>query len=85
MNPVQMKTEPYVFQEFPKMLYHVVEPPKVVNTPEEEREWLSKGWSTSAVVFSELAAVEAKIAETKTTLKALEATRRQLLKAKAEA
>jgi hypothetical protein len=73
-----------MFQEFPKMLYHVVEPPKVVNTSEEEREYLEKGWSTNPVVFSELAAADAKIAETKTALKALEATRRKLLKARAE-
>jgi hypothetical protein len=48
--------------EFPKMIYHCVEPPVIVKDKEEEQAYLAKGWSTTLQTFDEIKALKAKIA-----------------------
>lgn len=71
-------------QDFPKMIYHVVEEPIIVQTEEGLQEMLEAGWSESPVVFSEAKALDAKIAELETRLKDLKKKRLALRPAKPE-
>lgn len=48
--------------EYPKMIYHIVEEPIIVQDKDEESKYLNRGWSISPVQFDEIRAVEAKIA-----------------------
>jgi mannose-1-phosphate guanylyltransferase len=48
--------------DFPKMLFHVVEKPIVVNDEEEQKLYAAKGWQETSVVFDAYNLLKAKIA-----------------------
>ena len=61
----------YKHQDYPKMMYHVVMEPTVVNNEEEEIALIEAGWEKSPVAFSEEKAIDAKIAQNKVEAKEL--------------
>lgn len=63
-------------REFPRMIYHVIEGTKIVQTQEELDAALEAGWSKTPIQLNELAILDTKIAETKAMLKDLEAKRK---------
>jgi hypothetical protein len=66
------------YREFPKMMYHVVKPARIVTGREEMEQALAEGWAESQVRFSEAAVLDAKIAETEAMLKELKKKRKEL-------
>ena len=66
------------YREFPRMIYHVVEPARIVASREEMEQALAEGWTESPVRFSEAAALDAKITETEALLKELKRKRKEL-------
>jgi len=50
------------YADYPRMLHHIVEEPKIVNNAEEEKYLIDRGWSRTPQEFSEIKAIEAKIA-----------------------
>jgi hypothetical protein len=48
--------------DFPRMIYHIVEDPKVVFNSEDLQFNLNRGWSMTPETFSEVKALRAKIA-----------------------
>jgi hypothetical protein len=51
-----------VIDDFPRMIYHVVEEPKIVQNADEMKMHLDRGWSRTPQTFSEVNAIRAKIA-----------------------
>lgn len=49
-------------QEFPQMIFHIVEEPLTINTKEEKAYYLDRGWMLTPQHFDALKAVKAKIA-----------------------
>ena len=49
-------------QEFPQMIFHVVEPPMVVKDKQELEKYLSQGWAMTSQEFDQIKMVQAKIA-----------------------
>jgi len=50
------------YQDYPRMIYHIVEEPRIVQDAEEEKHYIDRGWSRTPVMFTEIRAIEAKIA-----------------------
>ena len=61
----------YRHQEYPKMMYHVVLDPKIVENEAEEQALVEAGWEYSPVAFSEQRVLDAKIKQTEVELKEL--------------
>jgi len=70
--------EPFVHQDFPQMIYHYIKAAIVVTNEEDLKKYLSEGWSKSPVEMNELAALDAKIAETEGVLKQLKTNRKEM-------
>ncbi len=66
------------YREFPKMMYHVVKPARIVAGREEMEQALGEGWAESPVAFSEATVLEAKIAETEVLLRELRRKKKEL-------
>ncbi len=66
------------YREFPKMMYHVVKPARIVTSREEMEQALAEGWAESQVRFSEAAVLDAKIAEMEAMLKELKKKKKEL-------
>ena len=48
--------------DFPRMIYHIVEDPKIVFNAEDLKYNIDRGWSMTPETFSEVKAIRAKIA-----------------------
>jgi len=66
-------------QDFPRMIYHVIEGRKIIETQIELDEHLEVGWSRTPIQLNEVAILDAKIAETEVALKDLKAKRKVML------
>jgi hypothetical protein len=71
--------EPVVYQDFPRMIYHYIKKPIVVNTEEELTAYLDQGWSKTPVEMNEIAALDAKIAEMEEQLKHMKTNRKEMI------
>jgi len=56
---------------YPRMIYHIIEDPIVVQSEEEMNEYIKKGWAKSPVLFTEINALNAKIAYYKSEIERL--------------
>ena len=70
----------YEHKDYPRMLYHVIEPQKTVNSEEEENEWIEKGWTISPGTFNERMSLTAEIKAMEESIRAKKARRSQLEK-----
>ena len=66
-----------MYQEWPKMIYHPVHPPRIVADSGEMEQALAEGWAESPVQFNEAAALDAKIAETESLLRVLKKKKKE--------
>jgi hypothetical protein len=71
--------EPVEYKEFPRMIYHVIEGRKIVETKEELDAHLEAGWSKTPIKLNEIAILDARIAETEVVLKDLKAKRKAMV------
>ena len=47
--------------DFPQMIFHIIEPQRVVNDKEELQYYIDRGWSMTSVEFDEIKMVKTKI------------------------
>ncbi len=67
-----------MYKEYPRMVYHLVHSPRVVQDSGEMARAKEEGWSEQPVEATEASMLDAKIAETETMLKELKRKRKEV-------
>lgn len=66
-------------KKFPRMIYHILEGQKIVNSPSELKQHFNDGWTSSPEEYNDVKALQAKICQTEKDLEKMKENLQTLL------